>query len=70
METNIPAYKVEFHCNVAQLCGHSGEGKIHFTERRWENVDGSYASSWMKNGHDSKILDLILLEKNPSQDHI
>lgn len=67
METNISGYKVEFHCNVAQLYGHSGqEGKTHFTERRWENLDGSYASSWMENGHDSKFLDLNLQEKNPS----
>lgn len=58
MKTNIPAYKVEFHYNIAQLCGHSGqEGKIHFTERRWENLDGSYASSWMENGHDLNLLE-------------
>lgn len=28
--------------------------------RRWENLDGSYASSWMENSNDSKILDLNL----------
>ena len=67
METNILAYKLEFYYNAAQLHGCSGqEGKIHFTERRWENLDGSYASSWMENGHDSKFLDLNLQEKNPS----
>lgn len=62
---------MEFCYNAAQLCGCSGEeGKIPFTERRQENLDGLYASACMENGHDSNFVDINLKEKNPSQDQI
>ena len=57
VETNIPVYKVDFCCNAPQFCGSWRQGeKIHFTERRWKDLDRLHVNSWMENSYDSKFL--------------